>query len=1199
MKIQSQSPHAFIVGSLEDYVTYSAYDFIPHTMKTGKISTVTVAQTGSGLNHFDRFIKVRFKGTKSATLTTAPESNSVILIADPNVGDPVESLEVSAGSYFYVKIDSSSINNIIFYEDEDGKSPLFRVYCDYGVGSLYATGHYITEGYSNGTYLNSIPDSMEDYEPDPNYYPVLEVVRDFYINQYGMSNIPSEFRSPVRLQCTPREPDVFGTESTFNVVFDKLRQRIYLPYEDGTYAVITQLPSGIPLEAGWNTKHQKLVCMYPRKLVEVDLETQTEETLWEPLEGEPDLKYLHVGTYNDYYSTVFIGCASETQSWRGHWTATGSSMSTREETVPSGKVFTSPPYSSSIKAAITPKSDGLSRNYRNDVDATFENRDGYSLVTTFDERSDVPINTYAMYPVMADQMSFGTKTHGEDPHDIFPYNFQLRTDSRSTIPVASPTYMLASYRDSKPNHYVADDSIGASIEFDTVSIKSGQSSPYTSDPRWEPTINPLVMVYCKLYPELPERFEPFRDNYDFTFFKESIVIDGELEPKTEVDVYTIPESAWQLDSYENPKLPFGENAEVDSYLPIGGIELTTCVINRMSGEVKVPHRKTGYFFQDITGLVIENNGSSEPYVTPYTLTTPELNDPTAKSDIEIVSLGGSTFFRQIDYGNKISSPDIEFDYIKAVRVDRFHWTNRVNMEPVTENVEITCEFPAGLKVWANNELYKGAETDDEGVLQEPLILVVDSTYEFQFEVKSPANYDERKEILTKFNNTNAVIVIETPPIQGMQVDGLTTKTTQKSEPASYNHSRPDLPKLSSMLYREISNVDSDRPLDFFKQMNETTLRSKPMASSLHVGSVDIYPVAFTEMQHIQMSVLVPEKKIDYVYHQRSGTISDFSTDWTHMSSPISNKRAMNYWTHTNSPTSNKRAMNYWTYTDLQSPHLRAMNSWEVKSNTRPNLRDHNRWISLDNIYHIATSLLLRLPPYHHIYGQHIWTTDWIHVPNVSHLPQVKPWVQTVNSPNLYEIGWVKTVNFDPVFAFVWVARPERDRVVFEIPWTKRSDITEYQFKSLEGNHKYLTYKFDRTSMIHSYYAQLLVSLYVALHESNFYSSKRPLTFINLRSTHVPDRPLTSVHHNTRYLPNMIERKLIESEGTHVVYEEIPQGYFATEELAYQAAIDEGYDPEQVLIMTQEYYPNAWIFSIRFKRIGICPKAVEYGYVRGG
>lgn len=1183
MKIQSQSPHAFIVGSLEDYVTYSAYDFIPHTMKTGKISTVTVARTGSGLNHFDRFIKVRFKGTKSATLTTSPESNSVILIADPNVGDPVESLEVSAGSYFYIKIDSSSINDIIFYEDEDGKSPLFRVYCDYGVGNLYATGHYITEGYSNGTYLNSIPDSMEDYEPDPNYYPTLEVVRDFYINQYGMSNIPSEFRSPVRIKCTPREPNVFGTESTFNVVFDKLRQRIYLPYEDGTYAVITQLPSGIPLEAGWNTKHQKLVCMYPRKLVEVDLETQTEEILWEPLEGEPDLKYLHVGTYDDYYLTVFIGCASEAKSWRGHWTKTGSSMSTREETAPSGKVFTSPPYSSSIKAAITPKADGLSRNYRNDVDATFENKDGYSLVTTFDKRSDSPVNTYAMYPVMIEQMSFGTKTHGGNSHDMFPYNFQLRTDSRAAIPVASPTYMLAFYRDQQPSHYVADEAVGATIEFDTVSIKSGQSSPYTSDPRWKPTINPMVMIYCKLYPELPERFAPFRDNYDFPFFKENIVIDGELEPQTSVDIFTIPESAWQVEPYKNPKLPFGENAEVDAYLPSGGLDLTTCVINRMSGEVKVPHKKVGYFFQDITGLVVENNGSSEPYVSPYSLTIPEPNDPTAKSDIEIVSLGGSTFFRQIDYGNKISSPDIEFDYIKAVRVDRFHWTNRVNMEPVTENVEITCEFPAGLKVWANDELYKGTETDDDGVLQEPLTLVVDNTYEFQIEVKSPLGYDERKEILTKFNNTKALIVIETPPIQGMQVDGLTTKTTQKSVAAVCDHHQQVLPELSAMLYHEMPNVDPDRPLDFFKSMQETTLRSKPMVATLHEGSVDTYPSALTTMQHIQMSVLIPEKKIDYVYHPRSGTISDFSTDWIHMSSPVANKRAMNYWIHT----------------DLQPPHLRAMNYWEVKSNTRPNLRDHNQWISLDNIYHIATSLLLRLPPYHHIYEQHTWATDWIHVPNVSHLPQVKPWIQTVNSPNLYEIDWVKTVNFDPVFALGWVARPERDRVVFETPWTKRSDITEYQFKSLDGTHKYLTYKFDRTSMTYTRHANLLASLYVAIYTSNFYSSERPLNFIKRDGRYTMDRPLTFVHHNARYLPEMIERKLIESEGTHVVYEETPQGYFATEELAYQAAIDEGYDPEQVLIMTQEYYPNAWIFSIRFKRVGICPKAVEYGYVRGG
>lgn len=1184
MKIQSQSPHAFIVGSLSDYLTYDAYDFIPHTVKSGKLSTLTVARAGSNLVQFDKFIKVRFKGTKSATLTTSPESNSLILCENPSSSaTTVESLNVSAGSYFYVRVDSNGINDIVFYEDEDGKSPLLRVYCDYGVGNLYATGHYITEGYSNGTYLNSIPDSMDNYSPDLEYYPVLEVVRDFYINQYGMSNIPSEFRSPLRIQCTPRAPNVFGTESTFNVVFDKLRQRLYLPYEDGTYAVITQLPSGIPLEAGWNTKHQKLVCMYPRKLVEVDLDTQVEEILWEPQAEDPDLKYLHVGTYDDYHNTVFIGCASETKSWRGHWTKTGSTISTREETVPSGKIFTSPPYSSAIKAAITSKSDGLSRNYRNDVDATFENKDGYSLATIYDRRSDEPLETYAMYPVMVEQLSFGTKTHGSDPHDLFTYNFQLRTDGRSAIPVASPTAMSAYQKNIRPVHNISEDSTGASIEFDTVSIKSGQSSPYTSDPRWKPTINPEVIVYCKLYPDLPDRFSMYRDNYDFPFFKGDIVFDGELEPNTDIDVFTIPESAWITESYENPKLPFGENAEVDAYLPSGGLDLTTCVINRKSGEVKVPHTKVGFFLQDLTGLVVENNGTSEPYVTPYSLTVPEPDDPLSKSDTEIVSLGGTTFFRHIDYGSTVESPDVEFDYIKAVRVDRFHWTNVVDMKPVTDNVGIKCLFPAGLKVWVNGDVYIGDKSDSEGVLHSELLLVVDNTHTFQLEVKSPDTYDSRKEVLITFNETKALIVIETPPIQGMNVDGLTTKTTQKSVASVCDHHQQVLSKVLSSSYTHNQNIEMNRPLDFYRTDIENTLRYKPSVIEYHEGSVNSYPDSITSVEHTQMSVLIPEKKIDFIYHSRSGTISDFSTDWIHMSSPVANKREMNYWIHT----------------DLQHPHTREMNYWGVTSKPTTNLRNHNQWISLDNIYHIAASLLLRLPPYHHLYAQHTWTTDSIHTPNIHHLPRASTWIQSKSSPNLYEVEWTKTATYNPVFAFGWISGNLREPNLFEIPWKKHSDITGYRFDSLDSVHSYIAYDFDRKSLSHIRYDNLFSTLYDATYLSNFYSSNRHLNFIKNKVQHLVEKPLSFVSQVVHYLPDMIERKMVESEGTYVVYEESPQGYFATEELAYQAAISEGYDPEHVLIMTQEYYPNAWIFSIRFKRVGICPKAVEYGYVRGG
>lgn len=1199
MKIQSVSPHAILMGGRTSYHVYDAYNFITHDQKSGDLSTLTTSLRNASSGQFDKFVKIKFKGTKSATLKTSSTTSNFILTKDPDT-DPVESINVSPNAFFYVKVDSSSINDIIFYTDADGTSPLLRVFNTYTNFDYYGTGHYKTDGYSNGSYLNSVPDSMENYKPNMSYYPVIEVVRDYYNNQYGMSNIPTEFQNPIRIQCTAREPNVFGTESTFQVIVDKLRERIYLPYEDGTYAVITELPSGMPLDAGWNTKHQRLVCMYPRKLVEVDLETQAETLVWQPDEGKPDLKYLYVGTYDDYYLTVFIGCASEKQSFRGHWTKTGSSINYVTEQASGEEVFTSPPYNTKCKAALTPIADALSRHASNDIDAAYRNTvDGYALVTTYSERDTVPKKVFAVPPIMTSTVSHGTNEHGDNDCILSAYTFQLGVDTKVNLPVIRPVYMK-SYTLDQISIYTEEPVVGTTLDFDTVAMKSGQNSPYSSDPRWKPTVNPLVCVYAKLYPELPDRFTEFKDEYDLPEIYAPLDLTDAALPTKPITVYSFPDDRWTYDGQFGslPYMPLGANSEMS---PMLGTPMLygSCVINRKTGEVKARHRVFAQPLLDPVNKRVVVDDTKTPYTDSYTLIMPEGDDENSNFDIEVLTLGGKTVFRAVNYGNKVEDPEVEFDYIRATRVDRFHRTNTVDMRPVTDGVEIHCQFPAGLKVWINDQQYFGSETDDDGVLQERMIFVGNNTHTYTLEVKSPLTYDARKTVDVAFNGTIATIVIETPPIKGAVVDGLTTPVTNGKSAASVcNHHQQLLPPRTVLEYFDnphktvVKNLEAvltnptlmrERPLDFFKMDNNVMMVDNAIIPNVYERTIEDLPAARTTMEHKQMSVLVPSKKIDFVFHPRSGTISDFSTDWIYVSSPQPHKRAMNYWIHSSVP----------------NPHKRSMNHWVAVAPPKPVLRDQNQWVYFDNLNHIAESLLLRATPVWFEKPYYTWNPEWAHHCSSNHVASVKPWRWSTIKSNLFEIPWVKTVNFDPHFALGWIARVERERVVWATEWTKRSNITSYLFASFDSIHKYQTYNFDVHGLSFTRHASIFGNLYVAHYSSNFYSIERPLDFIHPHNHYTISRPNTFTHFITRYLVEMPTRTIIESEGKHVVYENQPQGYYATEELAYQAAIDEGYDPEQVLIMTQEYYPNAWIFSIRFKRTGLCVKAVEFGYVRGG
>lgn len=1217
MKFQNRSTHVIFFENDIETPEFSKYSVIPHSAANGDIEKIYTARFNVS-NGSPRFIKVPFKGTKPATIIElGASSNSYALTLNPSVAPSKDRIQVQPNQNFYIGVTQSNVERMFIYTDADGTSPLFCVSSGGILAEQIALGEYIIEGYSNGTNLSSIPDSMDSYEPDLAYYPKLEITRD-WINSSQYGSIPSEFKKPFRIECSALLPNDTIPEGTSYLapVYDRLRSRIYLPFENLQYAVITQLSKGMPIDVGWNCKEQRLVCLYAREVVQYNLVTGEVEVLYSALADDPDFHAMYVGTLDNYSSSVFIGFTSTSFAVRLYKRSNGANWSTFTSRAKDGETFTYPPTAYRIPSYKLPKSDAFLHSQTSEVQAILNNKVGYAEGFYGDVGNPTtPINS--RFPIVLDAISHGTVTHSS--HSEKSYDGDMSSASFLTLyyneTLGKYTALPISTRifaQGMQDLVWETEELGGSIPFDTVVFKSGESCPDTTDYHRRRQLNPLVTIYAELYPELPNRYRDFRNTYVSEGLRSSLNLSGLAEVGDSINVPTIPD--WQPTSYTSYPSYFQLDAGTSLSVISDAMNnsMTASVINRKTGEVKVNVHYLTQVNLDVTNnrVYSETSGGS----APYKLTMPRGDDEDAAFDIELLSFLGYSHFRRIDYGHRVSDPEFTLDYIRAARVDKLHWSNEIDMTPVSDGVIIVAKIPKGVRVYIHGDVYRGGVMDDNDVLLEDLTLQCDNTYVFQFEVTSPPTYDARLNYTFQFNGTVETLVIETPPIQGAVVDGLTTATTQKSVASICDHHQQTLVDapimdyidyvtygISNKMIAALKHVNTLglRPHDFFKALQPNKLIDNAIIPVYTPNSISAYPKTKSKMLHENMSILTPSNKIDFVYTAASMSPPKYSVDWIHVTSPSKVKRAMNQWEHVSSPLPHSRAMNYWEHVSSPLPHKRPMNYWEIRTQPRPNLRRQNTWVVYDNLNHISVSMANRFPPVHSPKVYYSWLHDWVHTFTPHHSSKPRFWFH-INPPELTFTGsWVHTVKFDPVTAYVWISKPVREFNLFNKEWKKDSNITKYTFDSLDAKHKYVTYDFDVYGMMFTQNVNLLIKTLPPQHIVNFYSVHKPLTIVRRNDVHNPHRGNFSSHSAKFHSANMPTREILIGEGSHVVYKDKPQGYYATEELAYQAAIDAGYDPDVVLIMVQQYYPNAWIFSIRFKRVGICAKAVEYGYVRGG
>ncbi len=1225
MKFKNISPYAVYFDAPNYVADIDNYRLISHSETYGIIDTYHIGLFSWNSNDTYR-VRILYKGKKTAKISHVHSHGSSTLLSK-TIGSPTSNVleDVEPNTYFYCIVFTHDAESLFMYEDEDGVSPLLRIDCNALSAGIHAIGNYITDGYSKGSYLNCIPDSMSDYVPNLDHFPEIEVVRDYKWSS-NFEYIPSEFKSEFRKKCNALLPIGTIPEGTtyLATVYDRLRGRIYLPFESGEYAVISDvLPKGVPIDVGWNCVDQKLVCLYAREIIQYDIRTWEEFVVYkEDDDSAPDFFDLHVGTHNDYYKTTFIGATSTTRAIRAYkWLNMAGSdfgiyISNNTEDIP----FSHAPTSSAVKFYALP--DGIdamasSPYYARSV--VLKTEDGYGRGLCFDGYYPKSFTKATSTPSsVLDSYTHGSRSHsgssdkGFDGTGSFGSTLCMyphKDIGMTALPLQKDIY------DRDARVYIWDEvDVGGSIPFDTVVFKSGSSCPPTGDYHRGRKFNPQVTIYAELYPELPYRYKPAELGLDLIDLQTPVDL-SEYDPNPGDRVYysPLPLDLWEDLSPSNSayrkKFPLGDGTTYNLIDPCPSRALVS-IFNRVTGEFKLRNNYVATVYINPADKCIYSSESGG--IKPYTITVPESDELYIDSDYEILTLGHHAQFRRIDYGHQVTDPEVEFDYIRASRIDRFFMTNEVNMQPVTDNVVITSVFPSGLKIWMNNQLYLGLTTDEDGVTQEETTIQANNTHVFSLEVKSPETYDVRKEIRIKFNDTLATIVIETPPIQGANVDGLTTKTTRKSVATVCDHHQQLNPPRSKLDYvtnpyiqiskllevaEKNASVYVKRPLDLFKPAHEQLLSLNAIIPVVYKTHFEL-PSA-SSLQHTKLSVLCPARKIDLVYAERSAKIPKLSTDWIYLSSPRANKRAMNYWTHTTAPQPHKRAMNYWTHVDSPKPHKRSMNYWGVHVRDTSKLRNPNSWIYNDNLNHITTTMVNRIPPEHYPSHPNYWHPSWLHLYNPYHFSRSKQWVTSKSHVAYYEFEWVHRIQYDIVFAVSWMVYPPYASNFFEVDWVKGSTITKYVAATYDSVHTSRTQSIDTLGLSFVTHASIFANTVKAMQSSNFYLVNRPLDFTIRSEHHVVSRPSNAIHRVANYLPDALAKHVVEGNQNHVVYEETPQGYYATEELAYNAAIEEGYDPTQVLIMTRQYYPNAWIFSIRFARNGICPKAVEYGYVRGG